>query len=203
MQLQTGGSLTYSNFFFNISNFITDLTLTGRCLLWRFGRNKYERTRWILGLFVPCVVKLFRGLPWDNEWQSCKVASYPGYFQEPHWTSMGLLEISRVTLRGMEWMDETCSVLAKTVPTHQTFPKARPKCLMGNFTNSYRIYKAHQTDIWWTMKVFCLHCVLPTGSCTAQGWSTWPGVKVLPPLKLYNDIQYHFTDGFVMQGSRS
>ena len=30
------------------------------------------------------------------------LSSYPGYFQEPHWISMGLLEISRVTLRGMK-----------------------------------------------------------------------------------------------------
>ena len=31
--------------------------------------------------------------------------------------------------------------------TRQTFPMARPKCLMGNFTNLYRIYKAHQTNV--------------------------------------------------------
>ena len=30
-----------------------------------------------------------------------KLSSYPGYFQEPHWLSMGLLELSRVTLTGM------------------------------------------------------------------------------------------------------
>ena len=41
---------------------------------------------------------------------------------------------------------------------HQTFPMARPKCLMGDFTNLYRIYKAHQTNVWWTMKDFRLHC---------------------------------------------
>ena len=44
---------------------------------------------------------------------------------------------------------------------------ARPKCLMGNFTNLYRIYKAHQTNVWWTMKVFRLHCYKTTcGFCT-------------------------------------
>ena len=41
--------------------------------------------------------------------------------------------------------------------TRRTFPMARPKCLMGIFTNLYRIYKAHQTNVWWTMKVFRLH----------------------------------------------
>ena len=30
-----------------------------------------------------------------------ELSSYPGYFREPHWFSMGLLEISRVTLTGM------------------------------------------------------------------------------------------------------
>ena len=32
----------------------------------------------------------------------------------------------------------------------RTFPMARPKCLMGDFTNLYGIYKAHQTNVWWT-----------------------------------------------------
>ena len=44
--------------------------------------------------------------------------------------------------------------------TRRTFPMARPKCLMGDFTNLYGIYKAHQTNVWWTMKVFRLHCWL-------------------------------------------
>ena len=35
-----------------------------------------------------------------------------------------------------------------------TYPMARPKCLMGNNTNSYRICKGHQTNVWWAMKVF-------------------------------------------------
>ena len=42
--------------------------------------------------------------------------------------------------------------------THRTFPMARPKCLMGDFTNFYGIYKAHQTNVRWTIKVFRLHC---------------------------------------------
>ena len=39
-----------------------------------------------------------------------------------------------------------------------TFLMARPKCLMRDFTNLNRIYKAHRTNVWWTMKVFRLHC---------------------------------------------
>ena len=42
--------------------------------------------------------------------------------------------------------------------THQTFLMARPKCLMRDFTNLNRIYKAHQTNVWWIMKVFQVHC---------------------------------------------
>ena len=34
----------------------------------------------------------------------------------------------------------------------QTVPMDRPKCLMGDFTNLYGIYKAHQKNVWWTMK---------------------------------------------------
>ena len=48
--------------------------------------------------------------------------------------------------------------------THRTFPKVRPKCLMEDFTNLYGIYKAHQTNVWWTMQVFRLHCILDEGS---------------------------------------
>ena len=44
--------------------------------------------------------------------------------------------------------------------THRTFPMARPKCLMRDFTNLYRIYRAHQTNVWWTMQVFCLHWMI-------------------------------------------
>ena len=42
--------------------------------------------------------------------------------------------------------------------TCRTFPMARAKCPMRDFINFNRIYKAHQTIIWWTMKVFRLHC---------------------------------------------
>ena len=51
-----------------------------------------------------------------------------------------------------------CSVGEKH-RTHRTFPMARPKCLMGDFTNLYGIYTAHQTNVWWTMQVFRLHWV--------------------------------------------
>ena len=43
--------------------------------------------------------------------------------------------------------------------THQTFPMARPNCLMRDFTNLNKIYKAHRTNVWWIMKVFQVHCV--------------------------------------------
>ena len=34
---------------------------------------------------------------------------------------------------------------------------ARPKCLMRDFINLNRLYKAHRTNVWWIMKVFRLH----------------------------------------------
>ena len=36
---------------------------------------------------------------------------------------------------------------------------ARTKCLMRDFTYLNRIYKSHQTNVWWTMKVFQQHCL--------------------------------------------
>ena len=41
--------------------------------------------------------------------------------------------------------------------THLTFPMARPKCLMRDFTNLNRRCKAHQTNVWWIMNVFQVH----------------------------------------------
>ena len=38
--------------------------------------------------------------------------------------------------------------------TCRTFPMAGPKCLMRDFTNLNGIYKAHQKNVWWTMKFF-------------------------------------------------
>ena len=51
----------------------------------------------------------------------------------------------------------SCNVAEKRW-THQTFPMVRPKFLTGDFTNLCRIYKAHQTNAKWTLKVFHLHC---------------------------------------------
>ena len=43
--------------------------------------------------------------------------------------------------------------------TCRTFFMARAKCPMRDFVNFNRIYKAHRTIVWWTMKVFRLHWV--------------------------------------------
>ena len=42
----------------------------------------------------------------------------------------------------------TCSCICSVGEKRWKFPTARPKCLMGDFTNLYRIYKAHQTDVF-------------------------------------------------------
>ena len=41
--------------------------------------------------------------------------------------------------------------------THRTFPMARPKCHMRDFTNLNRIFYAHRTNVWWIMKAFRVH----------------------------------------------
>ena len=50
----------------------------------------------------------------------------------------------RVSSRGrLSQLNLHCNVGEK----RRTFPMARPKDLMGNFTNLYRIYKTHQTNV--------------------------------------------------------
>ena len=70
-----------------------------------------------------------------------------------------------------------CGSVGAKRRTHRTFPMARPKCLMGNFPNLYRIYKAHQTHVWWTMKVF-----LPT--------LLWR--SIIHMMKLHNIHTYYY-----------
>ena len=57
-----------------------------------------------------------------------------------------------------KYMDSHYNSVHENHQTHQTFLMPRPKCLMRDFTNLKRIYKAHQTNVWWIMKVFRLHC---------------------------------------------
>ena len=52
--------------------------------------------------------------------------------------------------------------------THRTFPMARLKCLMEDFTNLYEIYKAHQTNVWWSHSVFQI-----TASPSARSRQLW------------------------------
>ena len=51
----------------------------------------------------------FQGPHWISMGRPEIVTVYPGYFQGPHWISMGLPEISRVILTGME-----CKVIGWT-----------------------------------------------------------------------------------------
>ena len=51
----------------------------------------------------------------DKSWYyaSSYRSSYPGYFQELHWLSMGLQEISRIVLTGMQALDFQCYQVMK------------------------------------------------------------------------------------------
>ena len=57
--------------------------------------------------------------------------------------------------------------------TCQTFPMARPKCLMRDFTNLNRIHKAHRTNVWWIMKVFRVHCQRGAQLPEYARWGVW------------------------------
>ena len=50
-----------------------------------------------------------------------------------------------------------CQCRQKSVGTRQTFRTVKPRYLARDLTNLNRIYKAHQTNEWWTMKVFRSH----------------------------------------------
>ena len=76
----------------------------------------------------------------------------------------------------------TCNTFAKSTissvhenhQTHWTFTMARPKRLMRNFTNLNRIYKAHQTNVWWIVKVFQVHCIsIPSYFSTSFAQTHW------------------------------
>ena len=70
--------------------------------------------------------------------------------------------------------------------TYWTFLIARPKCLMRDFTNLNRIYKAHQTNVWWTKKVFQVHCTLFSYhwiSTTIDSVKNYDNLPYLGPVK--------------------
>ena len=60
------------------------------------------------------------------------------------------------------WRSFICYSIHENHRTCQTYPMARPKCLMRDFTNFNRIYNAHRTKVLLTTKVFWLHCCLCT-----------------------------------------
>ena len=69
--------------------------------------------------------------------------------------------------------------------TCQTFPMARPKCLMGNFANLNRIYQAHQTNVWWTIEFFRLHWQFNIDK-QALTWTTCRSFPIHPPRTPHN-----------------
>ena len=72
----------------------------------------------------------------------------------------------------------TCSV-HKNHRTCRTFPMARPKCLMRDFTNLNRINKAHWRNVWWTMKVFHEHCTWRSLTAWLNLWYVHGHLKVI------------------------
>ena len=70
--------------------------------------------RWVL---VPC------SMP-----PSTKLSSYPGYFQEPHWKSMGLLEIFRVTWQLCKHLPELILICCLFDPQEHSLMECYLKC---------------------------------------------------------------------------
>ena len=67
-----------------------------------------------------------------------------------------------------------------------TFPMAKPKCLMRDFTNLNRIYKATWTNVWRTMKVFG-YTVGYAGCCSSQSISI---ISAISMRRNYTKFQY-------------
>ena len=80
-------------------------------------------------------------------------------------------ELLRKERQWLTHVGHNCSV-HENQRTHRTFPLARPKCPMRDCTNLnriYKVYKAHQTNVWWIMKVFRAHC-----NCGLKGKIWYP-----------------------------
>ena len=73
-----------------------------------------------------CFVLFFYDMTWMVNVVSClaELPCYPGYFREPHWLSMGLMEISRVTWQ--LWSSD----FSLQVSVHPTY------ILLTNFTGN-------------------------------------------------------------------
>ena len=77
------------------------------------------------------------------------------------WSHVLILNISFLsqTNKGICQNQSILNSVHKNHRTCQTFLMSRPKCLMRDFTNLSRTYKAHRTNVWLTMTVFQLHCL--------------------------------------------
>ena len=118
---------------------ITHELIYGVRAVYLSGKNYCER-----GLFLP------------NRRQPGAVPCQTGLGANVPWfVGLTLAVLNRWTQNVIIWGKD--SSVHENHRTCQTFPMARPKCLMRDFTNFNRIYKAHIINVWWTMNVFQLH----------------------------------------------
>ena len=107
--------------------------------------------RWIKALKEPTLFYMhWFQCQYGMKQRADNLKSYPlvvrlQFFAQNSWT-----DIPDINLHVMDSVHENHR-------THRTFPMAGPKCLMRDFTNLNRIYKAHRTYVWWIMKVFQVH----------------------------------------------
>ena len=78
---------------------------------------------------------------------SAYLSSYPGFFQEPHWSAMGLLEISRVT-----WQESSSSTmnLGTVLLTHWDLTKMAVILFRPQWVNFQQIATSeHESCQYW------------------------------------------------------
>ena len=67
---------------------------------------------------------------------------------------------------------------------------ALPKRQMRDFTELNMIYKAHRTNVWWTMKVFWLHWYILSSCFCTQPLKLWNCLTAIYYLILYFPFLY-------------
>ena len=140
-------------------------------ILWRFDQTPWRLRswNWFSAGRTPSVMRpVIRLYSTPSTWWRWKVGT--GAY-------LNLLNYFLICIFYHFLMLKQCSWNTRT---DLTFLMARPKCLIRDFTNLNRIYKAHRTNVWWFMKVFRVPC--------------WNGTDSLKSLLMENK------DIFIMQG---
>ena len=124
------------------------------------------------------------------------LSSYPGYFREPHWFSMGLPEISRVTLGGILYnchpryycqrRTETEGRYISTVTSHGCYAVSNHRHIDYLFNRLFN--KEHQRSAWLA------RC---EGESTGERWFVSISRHIYVGHRIHNFIQLGLSPTFV------